>query len=76
MTKSQKKPVPTARRMSEYRERLRAAGLRQVTLWLPDTNSPAFIKAAKKQSMAIAAGDKAGDEMDAFIEATFEWPDP
>jgi Protein of unknown function (DUF3018) len=74
MTKQQKKPVPTARRMSEYRERLRNAGLRQVQIWLPDTRSAKFAKAAAKQASAIAAHDPAGDEMMDFIDAIYEWP--
>ena len=75
MSKAKKQqPVPTARRMSDYRARMRASGLRQVQLWLPDTKSPAFIKAAQQQSLAIAKHDPAGDEMLRWIEATYEWP--
>ena len=74
MTKPQNKPIPTARRMSEYRERLRNAGLRQVQIWLPDTRSPQFAKACRKQANAIAARDKAGDEMLEFIDAAYDWP--
>lgn len=66
-------PVPTARRMSDYRERLRAAGLRQVQLWLPDTRSATFAQKVRKQCRAIAADDPAGREMDSWIESTFEW---
>jgi Protein of unknown function (DUF3018) len=62
--------------MSAYRARLRAAGLRPVTLWLPDTKSPVFIAEMHRQSRAIAAHDPAGAEMDAWIESVFEWPDP
>ena len=61
--------------MSDYRARLRASGLRQVQLWLPDTKSPAFIKAVRKQCLAIAADDPAGREMDAWIESIYEWPE-
>lgn len=76
MSSSKKKPVPAAKRMKAYRARLRAAGLRQVMLWLPDTNSPAFAAKVRKQCRAIAADDPAGREMDAWIESTFEWPEP
>ena len=67
-------PIPTTQRMSDYRARLRAAGLRQVQIWLPDTKSPTFIKAARQQSLAIARHDPAGDEMLRWVEATYEWP--
>ena len=74
MPKSQNQPVPPARRMREYRARMKKAGLRQVVMWLPDTKSPAFIKAAREQSAAIAAHDPAGDEILKWIEAVYEWP--
>ncbi len=74
MLKSKNQPVPPARRMSAYRERMRKAGLKQVVMWLPDTKSPAFIKAAKQQSLAIAKHDPAGDEMLTWIESVYEWP--
>jgi Protein of unknown function (DUF3018) len=74
MTTSRKKPVPPSQRMSDYRARLRAAGFRQVQLWLPDTKSPAFAAKVRRQCRAIAADDPAGREMDAWIESAFEWP--
>jgi Protein of unknown function (DUF3018) len=75
MSKSQSKPVPTARRMSEYRERLRNSGLRQVQIWLPDTRSAKFVQKVRRQCRAIAADDPAGREMDAWIESALEWPE-
>ena len=76
MSKPKKqRPIPTARRMSDYRDRLRAAGFRQVQLWLPDTRSVSFAQKVRKQCRAIAADDPAGREMDAWIESTFEWPE-
>ena len=70
-----KKPVPAAKRMSAYRARLRAAGLRPVTLWLPDTKSPEFQAEMRRQSRAIAAHDPGGDEIMKWIESVIEWPD-
>ncbi len=60
--------------MQDYRARLRAAGLKPVQLWLPDTASPTFIARARKQAKAIAAGDPAGDELQDFIDAATPWP--
>ena len=74
MGKLQNKPVAPVGRMSAYRARMKKAGFRQVQLWLPDTKSPAFIKAAKEQSLAIAAHDPAGDEILKWIESVYEWP--
>jgi hypothetical protein len=67
-----KKPVPSAKRMSAYRARMRKAGLKQVQLWLYDTKSPAFIKAAREQSLAVARQDAADDDMDTRLEAAFD----
>jgi hypothetical protein len=41
-----------------YRERMRAKGLRQLQLWVPDTRSPAFAAECRRQSL-LAAGDPA-----------------
>ena len=69
-----KQPTSTANRMNDYRARLRAAGLRPVQLWLPDTRPASFAKKVRKQCLTIAAHDPAGDEIQAFIDATYEWP--
>lgn len=70
-----KQAKPAVRRMKDYRERLRAAGLRPVQLWLPDTASPAFARKARLQARKIALNDPAGDEMQAFIDAATPWPE-
>jgi hypothetical protein len=49
--------------MATYRQRMRAAGLRPVQVWVPDTRSPEFAEACRRQSRAIAASDPAGDEL-------------
>jgi hypothetical protein len=36
-TPKSKKPAGAAKRMAAYRRRMRAAGLRPVQLWVPDT---------------------------------------
>lgn len=37
-----------------YRERMRAKGLRQIQLWVPDTRSTAFAAECRRQSLLIA----------------------
>ena len=37
-----------------YRERMRAKGLRQIQLWVPDTRSPAFAAECRRQSLRVA----------------------
>ena len=37
-----------------YRERMRARGLRQIQLWVPDTRSPEFAAECRRQSLLVA----------------------
>lgn len=39
-----------------YRARKKAAGLREVRLWLPDTRTPEFQKEAKRQAALLNHG--------------------
>ena len=64
------------RRIASWRERMRAAGLRPVQIWAPDTRSPEFLADCRRQARAIAVGDPAGKELDAFIDEVHVWPDP
>jgi hypothetical protein len=58
----------TKARVRDYRERLRAQGLRPVQIWVPDVRSPLFADEAHRQSAAVARGDRADDDQ-AFIDA-------
>ncbi|WP_246725112.1 antitoxin MazE family protein [Beijerinckia sp. L45] len=60
--------------MSTYRAKMRAAGLRPVQIWVPDTAAPGFIETCRRQAAAIAADDPAGDALLDWIEATYDWP--
>ena len=44
----------TREMVAAHRARLRAQGLRPIQIWVPDTRSPAFAQAARRQSRAIA----------------------
>ena len=46
MPRASRKPVPPLKRMANYRQRMRAAGLRPVQIWVPDTSAPGFSKPA------------------------------
>jgi Protein of unknown function (DUF3018) len=57
--------MPTSRarthdNVRRYRERMRAKGLRQIQLWVPDTRSPDFAAECRRQSL-LGAGDRAED---------------
>ena len=53
-------------RMQAHRERLRAAGLRPVQIWVPDVRRPNLLQEAQRQSR-LAAGHAADAEAQAFI---------
>lgn len=62
-------PAP---RMKQYRDRLRAAGLRPIQLWVPDTRAPGFAAECRRQSVALAH-DRAERDAATFIEAAGAW---
>ena len=60
-------------RVSAYRTRMRAQGLRPVQIWVPDVRSPEFAAEAHRQSALVAAADRDSDDMD-FVEAvSVDW---
>ncbi len=69
------RPKPPPERMQNYRQRMRAAGLRPVQIWVPDTRAPDFLAICERQARAVAAGDPAGDEIMQFVEEVSDWPD-
>jgi hypothetical protein len=57
-----------------HRERLRRQGLRPVQIWVPDVTSKAFVRAAHRQSRAVARSRHA-DEDQQFVDAISAWND-
>ena len=74
MSQDRKRAVPATQRMASYRQRMRAAGLRAVQIWAPDTKSPEFIEECRRQSLAVAASDPAGDEVMEWLDQVRDWP--
>lgn len=52
-------PTPVALRVKKNRDAMRAAGLRPIQIWVPDTRHPNFLKEAKRQSILAAKADRA-----------------
>ncbi|MBS0522928.1 MAG: DUF3018 family protein [Proteobacteria bacterium] len=50
-----------------YRERMRAQGLRQVSLWLYDRSDPLFRRECRRQSL-IAARAKSSGDIDSVLD--------
>jgi hypothetical protein len=46
-----------AERVRRRRDRMRAAGLRPVQIWIPDTRAPGFAEECRRQCSRIAASD-------------------
>lgn len=61
--------TPLRQRVQKRRERLRAAGLRPLQIWVPDTRRPGFAEECRRQSLVVAAADAGDPELDAFLEA-------
>lgn len=76
MPRPTRDPLPPPRRMAGYRQRMRAAGLRPVQIWVPDTRNPGFADICRRQARAVAGGDPAGDEIMQFVESVADWPQP
>jgi hypothetical protein len=58
-------------RVREAREKLRAAGLRPVQIWIPDTKAPGFAAEAARQARLLAEWEASptGREEMAFWDA-------
>lgn len=61
--------TPGRDRVRKRRDALRAAGLRPVQIWVPDTRRPDFAQECRRQSRIVAAADAGDAELDAFLEA-------
>ena len=62
-------PTPVGQRVQKRRDALRAAGLRPVQIWLPDTRRPGFAEECRRQAQVVAAADAADSDLGAFIDA-------
>ena len=58
----------TADRVQKHRAGLRAAGLRPVQIWVPDTRSTGFADECRRQSLALQ-DDPQETEMANWLEA-------
>ncbi len=63
---------PPRDKVRAHRKRLRQQGLRPIQIWVPDMGTPAFVKEARKQSLAAANSRQAREDQD-FVDAISEW---
>lgn len=64
--------VPISQRVQKRREALRAAGLRPIQIWVPDTRRPGFAEECQRQSRIVAAADAADPALDALLDAALQ----
>lgn len=58
-----------AARVRKRRAALRAAGLRPVQIWVPDTRRPGFAEECRRQCRIIAQADAADSDLRDFMDA-------
>ena len=60
-------------RQQRYREKMRAAGFKPVTIWVPDTSNPKFAEEARRQAEYLKAQPRTDDDdfWDALAEENF-----
>jgi hypothetical protein len=61
--------APVSQRVKKRRDALRAAGLRPIQIWVPDTRRPGFAEECRRQSLIVAAADAADSDLLAFMDA-------
>lgn len=62
-------PTPVSHRVRKRRDALRAAGLRPVQIWVPDSRRPGFAAECARQAALVAQADRDDPELDRFLEA-------
>jgi len=61
--------TPTSQRVRKRRDAMRAAGLRPIQIWVPDTRSAGFAAECRRQSALVAAADAVDPDLDGFLDA-------
>ncbi|MBF0392242.1 MAG: antitoxin MazE family protein [Alphaproteobacteria bacterium] len=61
-----------SRRVRQHRDGLRAAGLRPIQIWVPDTRRPGFADECRRQSKLAAEADAADDDLRHFMDETLK----
>lgn len=62
-------PAPVNERVQKRRAAMRAAGLRPVQIWVPDTRRHGFVEECRRQSRIVAAADAVEHDLGVFMDA-------
>lgn len=55
-------------RVQRHRETLRAAGLRPIQIWVPDTRRPGFDDECRRQCLMVAQADQEDPTLNPFMD--------
>lgn len=55
-------------RVQKHRDSLRAAGLRPMQIWVPDTRQTNFAAECQRQSLLVAQADAQDVELETFLD--------
>ena len=70
-------PTPLAGRVKKHRDTLRAAGMRPVQIWVPDTRQPGFAAECARQTALLASADRNDSDLAEFMDTALagldEW---
>ncbi|WP_310167712.1 antitoxin MazE-like protein [Arthrobacter sp. BE255] len=62
-------------RVARHRIAMRERGFRQIQMWVPDARTEEFRREAKRQALAVAAADRAGNDQDFVEQISEDWPE-
>ena len=75
MSSPAKRPrSPAAKRVAAYRQRMREAGYRLKSIWVPDLRNPEVIARIQRAARAIAEHDPDGEEWVDALYQVRDWP--
>jgi len=60
--------MSVASRVQKHRDKLRAAGLRPIQLWVPDTRKDGFKDKCREQSLRVAQSDLQDKSLDNLLD--------
>ena len=63
-------PTCVSERVQKYRNNLRAAGLRPVQIWIPDTRKEGFPEECRRQSLLLAKDAHEAEVLDWIEEVS------
>lgn len=62
-------------RVARHRAAMRERGFRQIQIWVPDARTEQFKREARRQALAVAAADRAGNDQDFIEQISEDWPE-